>query len=184
MKPLAVALSLALLALPRPGLPAESADPALVSLPAPRLDGKVSIEAALKQRRSVRKFTSTPLTIEEIGQLCWAAQGVTDEKGHRTAPSARAVYPLELYVVVGSVTGLAPGFYHYQPSSHSLRLVAPGDKRAGLDEKAVGQGWMPIAKATAVFVLSGNAAKMASGPDPAMKERGRQFMWVEAGLAA
>jgi SagB-type dehydrogenase family enzyme len=85
---------------------------------------------------------------------------------------------------VGSVDGLAPGFYLYQPSSHSLRLVATGDKRAELDEKAVGQSWMPIAKATAVFVISGNAAKVASSPDPAMKERGRLFMWVEAGLAA
>lgn len=184
MKPLAVALSLALLSLPRLGLSAENAAQAVISLPAPRLDGKVSIEAALKQRRSVRKFAPAPLTLEEIGQLCWAAQGVTDDKGHRTAPSARAVYPLELYVVAGSVTGLVPGLYRYQPSSHSLHLVAPGDKRADLDEKAVGQSWMPIARAAAVFVISGNAAKTASSPDPAMKERGRLFMWVEAGLAA
>jgi SagB-type dehydrogenase family enzyme len=184
MRPLSRALALALLALPRAALPAEGAAPATVSLPAPRTDGKVSIEAALKQRRSVRSFAPTPLTLEEVGQLCWAAQGVTDEKGHRTAPSARASYPLGLYVAAGAVTGLAPGLYRYQPASHSLQLVAPGDKRADLDQKAVGQSWMPIAKAAAVFVLSGNAAKMSSGGDPAARERGAHFMWVEAGLAA
>jgi len=184
MKTLLVALSLALLGLPAVALPAEGAAPATVPLPAPKTDGKVSIESALKQRRSVRSFAPTPLNLEEVGQLCWAAQGVTDDKGHRTAPSARAIYPLELYVAAGSVTGLPPGLYRYQPASHSLHLVAPGDKRADLDQKAVGQSWMPIAKAPAVFVISGTAAKMASSEDPAVRERGAHFMWVEAGLAA
>lgn len=160
-----------------------AAEPTTVSLPAPKTDGKVSIEAALKQRRSVRDFASTPLTLEEVGQLCWAAQGVT-LGGHRTAPSARAIYPLELYVAAGTVTGLSPAFYHYQPASHSLQLVAPDDKRAVIDQKAVRQSWNPIAKAPAVFVISGNVAKMASSGDPLVTERGAQFMWVEAGLAA
>jgi SagB-type dehydrogenase family enzyme len=185
MRLLPVTLPLALLALPPLALPAGGAAPATVSLPAPKTDGKVSIEAALKQRRSVRNFAPTPLTLEEVGQLCWAAQGVTDKKeGHRTAPSARAIYPLEIYVAAGSVTGLSPGFYHYQPASHSLQLVEPADKRADLDQKAVGQGWNPIARAPAVFVISGNVAKMASSDDPLVKERAAQFTWVEAGLAA
>jgi SagB-type dehydrogenase family enzyme len=179
MKRLSLALALAL---PLAALPAEGAAP--VALPAPKTDGKVSIEAALKQRRSVRSFAPTPLTLEEVGQLCWAAQGVTDDKGHRTAPSARATYPLELYVVAGAVTGLSPGLYRYEPARHSLQLVASGDKRADLDQKAVGQSWMPIAKAAAVFVISGNAAKTPGGGDPAARERGVHFMWVEAGLAA
>jgi SagB-type dehydrogenase family enzyme len=182
MRPLPVALALALLAVPPPAVRAEGAAPATVSLPAPRTDGKVSIEAALGQRRSVRSFAPTPLTLEEVGQLCWAAQGVTDEKGHRTAPSARAAYPLELYVAAGGVTGLAPGLYRYRPASHSLQLLAPGDKRADLDRKAVGQAWM--VQAAAVFVISGDAARMSSSGDPAVRERSARFMWVEAGLAA
>jgi len=156
-----------------------------ISLPAPKTDGKVSIEAALKQRRSVRNFAPTPLTLGEVGQLCWAAQGVTDEKeGKRTAPSAREIYPLQLYVVVGSVSDLSPGLYRYQPASHSLELVAPGDKRADLDQKALGQSWNPIAKAAVVFVISGNVAKFASSEDPVARARGPQWMWAEAGLAA
>jgi SagB-type dehydrogenase family enzyme len=161
-----------------------AAEPAAVSLPPPKTEGNVSIEATLKQRRSVRNFASTPLTLAEVGQLCWAAQGVTNAEGHRTAPSARSIYPLELYVAAGNVTGLSPGFYHYRAASHSLQLVEAVDKRADLDQKAVGQGWNPIAKAPAVFVISGNVAKMASSDDPLVKERAAQFTWVEAGLAA
>jgi SagB-type dehydrogenase family enzyme len=163
---------------------ANAADPASVSLPPPKTDGTVSIEATLKQRRSVRNFASNPLTLAEVGQLCWAAQGVTNTDGHRTAPSARAVYPLELYVAAGNVTGLPPGFYHYRPASHSLQFVEAVDKRADIDKKAVNQGWNPIAQAPAVFVITGTVAKMASSGDPLVEARAAQFMWVEAGLAA
>ena len=175
---------MALLAWPPSALPVEGAPSALIQLPAPKTDGKVSVESALKQRRSVRLFAPGPLSLEEVGQLCWAAQGVTDEKGHRTAPSARATYPLELYLLAGNVTGLAPGLYRYLPSGHSLKLVAAGDRRADLDRKAVGQSWMPIGTAPAVFVLSGTASRIAGSGDSAARERSVHFMWVEAGLAA
>ncbi|HUL65615.1 MAG TPA: SagB/ThcOx family dehydrogenase [Burkholderiaceae bacterium] len=155
-----------------------------ISLPPAKTDGKVSIEAALKQRRSERNFASSPLTVAEVGQLCWAAQGVTSTDRHRTAPSARAIYPLELYVAAGSVTGLSAGFYHYRPANHSLELVEAVDKRADLDQKAVSQSWNPIAKAPSVFVISGNVAKMAESTDPLVHERAAEFTWVEAGLAA
>ena len=142
---------------------AEDAVSTIVSLPAPKTDGKVSVEAALTQRRSVRYFAPVPLTLEEISQLCWAAQGVTDKStGHRTAPSARAIYPLELYVAVVRVSGLSPCLYHCRPASHSLQLVALGDKRADLDLKAAGQSWNPLTQAAVVFVISGNVAKTGS----------------------
>ena len=72
---------------------AVSAEP--VVLPSAQVTGAVSIEQALATRRSVRGMADRPLTLAEVGQLCWSAQGVTDEKGHRTAPSAMATYPLE-----------------------------------------------------------------------------------------
>ena len=157
---------------------ANAAPPALVvSLPAPRTDGGVSVERALKERRSNRSPATTPLTMAEIGQLCWAAQGVSDDKGHRTAPSARATYPLELYLIAHSVEALPSGLYHYEPARHALALVAIGDRRDDFVHKAVGQEW--IKRAPAVFIIVGNAERTAS-----MKERGPNFMWVEAGLAA
>jgi SagB-type dehydrogenase family enzyme len=159
-------------------------EPTPISLPPPKTDGNVSIEATLKQRRSERYFAAKPLTLAEVGQLCWAAQGVTSTDHHRTAPSARAIYPLELYVAAGSVTGLSTGFYHYRPANHSLELIDATDKRADLDQRAVSQSWNPIAKAPTVFVISGNVAKMADTTDPLVHERAAQFTWVEAGLAA
>lgn len=151
--------------------------PAAVSLPKPRLEGKTSVEAALKARRSQREYAPTPLTLDEVGQLCWAAQGVTDEKGHRTAPSAMARYPLELYVIAGAVTGLPAGIYRYEPPAHALTLVAAGDRRSEFDRKAVGQKPEQVAKAPVSFVLTGNVKKMGG-------DRASQYMWVEAGLAA
>jgi SagB-type dehydrogenase family enzyme len=155
---------------------AEPAAPGRVMLPAARTEGTVSVEQALKARRSVREFTRAPLTVEEVGQLCWAAQGVTDGK-HRTAPSARGAYPLELYVIAGEVTGLAAGLYRYEPGAHALVLVAPGDQRLEFAAKGVGQSW--TAQAPALFVLAGATRRVAT-----LGERGPLFMWAEAGLAA
>ena len=146
-------------------------------LPKPKTNGKVSVEKALQNRRSLRTLSETPLSISEIGQLCWAAQGVTDDKGHRTTPSAMATYPLELYVIVGDVNGLAPGVYRYSPTEHALILGVEGDKRQGFMEKAVGQKW--IATAPAIFIITGSTDKMGI-----VKSRKKQFMATEAGLAA
>lgn len=147
-----------------------------IKLPPPRLDGAMSLEKALHGRRSLRSPLADPLTLEQVGQLCWAAQGLTDDKGHRTASSAHATYPLELYVLAGSVNGLRPGMYRYEPASHSLQLAGAVDRRAELVDKGIGQVW--IATAPAVFVITGRAEKMAK-----MKDRSTAFMNVEAGLA-
>ncbi|MEW6109823.1 MAG: nitroreductase family protein [Nitrospirota bacterium] len=84
----------------------------IIILPVPVLAGDTSIEKALSQRRSNRKFKDTPLTLSEISQLLWAAQGITEPSGLRTAPSAGALYPLELYIVAGNVIGLPDGIYN------------------------------------------------------------------------
>lgn len=152
------------------------ADPGLVPLPAPKTDGKVSVEKALKHRRSFRAPATAPLSLAEVGQLCWAAQGVTDQKGHRTAPSAMACYPLDLYVLAGNVKGLASGVYHYETAAHALRKVAE-DKKSEFLQKAAQQPW--IAQAPVLFVVTGTVERMAK-----IKDRGAQFMAVEVGLAA
>jgi SagB-type dehydrogenase family enzyme len=130
----------------------------------------------------VRGMADRPLTLAELGQLCWAAQGITDDKGHRTAPSALATYPLEIYVVADAVTGLEPGVYRYQPAGHAL-VPHPGATtarplNAALVEKAIGQAW--IATAPAILVITGTAERMGER----FVERRRDFMCVEAGLAA
>ncbi len=112
-------------------------------LPQPILDGETSVAEALFNRRSQRDFQDTELTQEQLAQLLWAAAGVTTEDGRRTAPSAGALYPLDLYVVVTQVTGLEPGLYLYQPEQHTLAKVLAGDFRTALAEGSVGSASDP-----------------------------------------
>jgi SagB-type dehydrogenase family enzyme len=142
------------------------------ALPSPRVDGQVSLEAALQGRRSVRSFGDTPLTIEQIGQLLWAAQGVTDDEGHRTAPSAGATYPLELDVVT------ADGLARYLPDGHRLAWRGAVDLRATLAEAALGQA--AVLEAPLVLVISGVQERTAAR----YGKRAERYVAMEAGHAA
>jgi SagB-type dehydrogenase family enzyme len=143
-----------------------------VKLPPPRYDSEVSIEKALLERRSIRSFKEEPLTLNELSQILWAAQGITEpKKGLRTAPSARALFLIEVYVLPGNVTNLPMGTYKYQPQGHELIKIADGDKKAELF-KAVGHA--PIKNAPAVLVFSGLSEKTQRPT----------WMYLEAGHAA
>ena len=112
-----------------------------VKLPPPALQGKISVEEAISRRRSVRRFRPVPLSLQQLSQLLWAAQGITGSGGRRAAPSAGATYPLEVFVAVGQneVENLAPGIYHYQVDNHSLMPHLMKDLRQELAEAALGQ---------------------------------------------
>ena len=123
----------------------------VIKLPEPRRDSKTSVEAALRRRRSVREFKKELLTPAEISQLLWATQGITDPEGKRTAPSAGALYPLEVFLVVGKEGALPAGVYKYRPQGHDLACVAEADKRAKLAAAALEQDWLADAPATIVI---------------------------------
>ncbi len=110
-----------------------------IILPKPKTIGKTSVEEALNNRRTVRSFSNQEISIEELGQLLWAGQGITSDNGKRTAPSAGALYPLEIYVVAGNVKGLVPAVYKYNPKDHSIKKALTGDKRRGLADAALSQ---------------------------------------------
>lgn len=129
-----------------------------IHLPYPRLRGSVSVEEALANRRSVREYREEPITIEELAQLLWAAYGISETTyGLRTAPSAGAQYPLELYVVVGELgvktdEGYLPaGIYHYDVHAHSLQIRKAGDYREALYRAALEQEWVLKAPVSLVF---------------------------------
>jgi SagB-type dehydrogenase family enzyme len=149
-----------------------------VALPPPRRDSDYPLERALAERRSVREFDAAALGLTDLGQLAWAAQGERGPGGHRTAPSAGALYPLELFVAVGNIEGLAPGIYRYEPSAHRLAPVAEGDRRSQLADAALGQRW--LAQAPAVFIIAGVERRIRAK----YGERGERFMHIEAGHAA
>ncbi len=108
-----------------------------MKLPKPKQKGSTSIEETLNKRRSIRDYKSGPLSLEQVSQLLWAASGRNLYR--RTAPSAGATYPLEIYVVVGEVKGLEPGIYQYSSSRHSLGMIKEQDVRNRLSRAALGQ---------------------------------------------
>lgn len=124
----------------------------MVVLPKPCHKSKMSVEEALLKRRSVRDYKEDALSQNEVSNLLWAAQGITSPDGLRTAPSAGARNPLEVYLVVGNVENIVPGVYKYDPKKHSLMIRKKGDFRGKLTTAAFGQDM--IQEAPAAIVLS------------------------------
>jgi SagB-type dehydrogenase family enzyme len=154
-----------------------SASTSAVTLPWPRRESGYSLERALVERRSMREFDGTPLSLGELAQLAWAAQGEV-ASGRRTTPSAGALYPLELYIVAGNVKDLAAGVYRYEPSRHRLAPVAEGDRRRRLADAALGQRW--LAQAPLVFVIAAVERRTTAK----YGQRGVRYVYMEAGHAA
>ena len=147
--------------------------PATINLPKPKLTGQMSLEQAVSQRRSVREFAKDPLTPEQLGQLCWAAQGVTDaRRGLRAAPSAGALYPLEIYLVTPD------GLYHYEPNGHKLDRLDTKDLRTPLYRAALEQAWIAGAPATMVITAVVQRTAVKYG------DRAPRYCLLEAGHAA
>jgi SagB-type dehydrogenase family enzyme len=145
----------------------------MILLPAPMKKGQMSLEEALARRRSVREFTPEALSDQELSQLLWAVQGITHPAGYRTAPSAGALYPLEIYVATAS------GFYHYEPREHRLNRrsnhdLRPALCRAGLDQES-------LLQAPAVFVVSAVYERIAQKYGEARTPR---YVHIEVGHAA
>ncbi len=155
--------------------------PGIVALPPPQFDRAlgISLEQALLERRSVRDYQPGALTLTEVAQLLWAAQGVSDpQSGFRTAPSAGATFPLELYLVAGEVGDLPAGIYRYRPHSHELERLAEGDRRAELYDAALRQSPVRVAPVNLVFsaVYARTTARYG--------ERGIRYVHMEVGHAA
>lgn len=149
-----------------------------IKLPPPKYESNISVEQALFQRRSIRDYKDAPLTLAEVSQLLWAAQGITNQKGYRTTPSAGALYPLETYVVVGNVEGLTTGVYKYKPDQHELINVLVGDKRSELAAAALNQ---PPVKDGAIDIVFSAIPERTTRK---YQERGIRYVFMEVGHAA
>jgi len=149
-----------------------------LALAAPSLAGPLAVEQALQRRRSRRAFRADALTLTEVAQLLWAAQGRTDDGGHRTAPSAGALYPLEVILVAGRVDGLVPGVYRYLPDGHALDRAGDGDRRAAVAATTRGQAWVAEAPALLVIAAALQRTRQRYGT------RAERFVALEAGGVA
>jgi len=150
----------------------------IAKLPEPSFDSGISLERCLAGRRSVRNFIKATLSLREVAQLLWAAQGITSPKGYRTAPSAGALYPLKIHAVVGWVEELDPGAYLYNPSAHELLRTVATDLRSALARAALGQGAVQCAAVN--FVISA-VFERTTGK---YGQRGIQYVHLDAGHAA
>ena len=124
-----------------------------IKLPPHQSKGTMTVEEALEKRRSRRGYSDAPLMLKDVAQILWAAQGITHRRGGlRTAPSAGALYPLEIYLISGNVEGLTAGLYRYQPVGHKLIFLKDGDLRDKLSWAVLFQNW--IQSAPAIVVIS------------------------------
>ncbi len=145
----------------------------VIMLPEPSYTGNISIEEGILERRSIREYSKKNLSLEEISQILWAAQGITyREKGFRTAPSAGALYPMEVYIVTKE------GIYHYDPWTHSLEQKYAGDIRKNLSKAALGQEWVREAPVVIIITAVFERTKKKYG------ERGERYVYMEAGHVA
>jgi SagB-type dehydrogenase family enzyme len=145
----------------------------VIQLPAPNLSGAVSVEEAIVMRRSVRQFADKPLNFVQMGQLAWAGQGITDkQRGLRAAPSAGALYPIDLFFVTPD------GLFVYRPEGHSLEQLSQSDLRKQLSSAALGQG--PVEDAACDIVIAGSVRKLATK----YGNKATKFMLLEAGHVA
>jgi SagB-type dehydrogenase family enzyme len=153
--------------LPSPNVTTSAIKPLLeeVPLPEPRLSGTMTLEDVLRSRRSQRRFADSALTMGQIGQLLWAAQGITDPSGKRTAPSAGSAYPMEVYLA------WPEGYARYSPAGHSLLILGRDDARAAFPAAT--------AAAPAIFVIAGVAELLAR-----FRAQADRFMHLEAGHIA
>jgi len=145
----------------------------ILQLPAPERKGRMSLEEALAARRSVREFRREPITDRELSQLLWAAQGITSPDGLRTAPSAGALYPLEVWVATAS------GFYDYEPHKHRLTRHLERDLRPDIHRAALMQE--AILQAPVVLVIAAVYERTAQKYG---EQRTPRYVHMEAGHSA
>ncbi len=157
-----------------------------IELKEPGIDGGTSLDKALKERRSIRSFGKDGLSLDEVSQLLWAAQGITDDKGRRTAPSAFESYPLQIYLLAGNITGLPAGVYHYSPQGNNLTAIMQGEIDEYYNASANFEDW--IKTAPAIFIVTGNTGPLKEALNRmslnVTAEHMSQDVYIEAGMAA
>ena len=148
-------------------------------LPPPNTEGTISVEEALYTRRSRRNFQDIALDIGQLSQILWSAYGITDGNRLRTSPSAGALYPLEIYVVIGNVADIEPGVYKYDSDEHKIIKTIDGDIREELSAAALNQKMVNEAPITVVYIAVFDRITEKYG------ERGRErYVFMEIGHSA
>ena len=158
----------------------ENSDTKKIKLAKPSVKGKTSLEETLKNRRSVRSYTAQDIKPEDIAQLLWSGQGITNKHCFRTAPSGGALYPLDLYLVAKDIkkADIKAGVYHYIPQTHSLELIKAGDIRKSLQAASLFQNCVANAPISIVITAEYKRITKKYG------KRGMRYAVIEAGCVS
>lgn len=150
-----------------------------IDLPDPEGFHGLTVDEALSTRRSVRDYDGLPIGLDDLSRLLYAAQGITDERREfRAAPSAGALYPIELYPVVHTVADLASGIYHYAPRTHELEALREGNFRGEVTEAGLHQGF--LGQSAVTFLLTAVFQRTRWK----YRERAYRYILLEAGHIA
>jgi len=155
-----------------------------IILPPPNTEGDMSVESALANRRSRRNFRNRALSLEQLSQILWAAYGITSPMpndlrgGLRTTPSAGALFPLEIYAIIGNVDGVESGVYRYNSTEHKLILITQGDVRSELSDAALNQRMVQEAPISIFYSAVFERTTEIYG------ERGITYVYMEIGHSA
>lgn len=151
----------------------------LISLPDPNLSSQTSLEKSIFERRSIREFSQKAMPLQQLGQLLWSAQGITDQaNAYRAAPSAGALFPLKLYVAISNVDELADGIYQYLPAEHSLKQISPDRRQEEIAAAAANQQFLNDANLLLLIAADFDVTAARYG------EKAGQYVFLEAGHAA
>lgn len=147
-----------------------------IKLPVPTFEGR-NVERAIRERRSRRRFTDQPMTLEELAQILLSADGITHSDGSikRAAPSAGALYPIDIYIAASGVISLENALYHFQVSDSSLELIKEGDLSSSLHLAANKQGAIGSSPCTIILTARFDRSTMKYA------DRGYRYAYLEAG---
>lgn len=144
-----------------------------IKLPQPNSSGSISLEQSIASRRSERSYQANELSPQQLSQILWAAQGITDpEFGLRAAPSAGALYPLSIYIAKGD------GLFRYISSGHKLVQLSTEDKRPSIMRASLGQAWIRQAPVSIILAANFKITQEKYGP------RAYRYVCMEAGHVA
>jgi len=114
-----------------------------IKLNAPNKSRGTTVMKALSERHSVRDFSSKELSLQDLSDLLWAANGINRSDGKRTAPSAMNKQDVDIYVIMKS------GAYLYDAKNQALKPVVSKDLRGDV---AGGQDFVKAAPVSLVLV--------------------------------
>lgn len=153
----------------------------VVELPEPLLKGNESLWDAMRKRRSIRRYSNKPISLNELSLLIWSVAGITEETAYysfRTAPSAGALHPVETYLIVNNVTALEPGMYHINVPRFALEMLKQGKFGDKTASACLGQDM--CAHAAVVFLWTAVVPRCRSK----YQERAYRYIYMDAGHAA